>query len=1146
MRKEHDRLKRKKCLQVMTISILLIVMKIGTITANSVYSPYETLLTLNIRNKTLKEVFQEIESKSEYIFLYNDKAVNVNKRVDISIEGGTIKQVLDKILDSKTTKYRIDNRQVIVYSANSADANAGINNENTAAQGGAQSAHTIITGKIVDTSKEPLIGATVLKKGTKEGVATSIDGDFQILVKAGEPLPVLVVTYLGYKKKEVKVTKNEPLTIVLEEDATVLDEFVVVAGIFNKAKESYTGAAVKISSEELQAAGNHSVLTSIRNIDPSFNIVDNINIGSDPNKLPTITVRGSSSLPIDVRDVQSTNEYLREANQPLIIKDGFEINLKDLKDMDENQIENITLLKDANATALYGSRGSNGVVVITTKVPKSGRLQLTYKGSLDIEAPDLTSYNLMNAREKLMFEKASGLYETEDARNHQDLQNLYNRRKLDVERGVDTYWLKYPVRTGIGSKHSLGIEGSENSFRYAANLSYNNVTGTMKGSERNTLNGNMLFMYKVNKLTFKNNLEITHNKAAESPYGKFSDYGKLNSYWTPYDLEGNLQKELENYFYPSINRFSKVLNPLYNAFLPSNYTNGYLAVRNGFAVEWNVTPTLFFRGQFGITLEKNQADSYTCADHTSFDNYVGEDFARRGKYTLTTGNSSKYDGRLTLDYSKTFNEKHQVFAGFGGEIYEKIGETYVVTGEGFSILDMKFLGMALQYEKGRKPVGKESITRTAGVLMNTSYTYDRRYFVDFSGKYEGSSLFGANRRYAPNWSTGVGWNLYNESFLKDNAIIDVARFRLSYGITGNQQFPSFLAFTMYSNIFDPYDLGGFAYENWYGVALQGTGNKDLGWEQTYQYNLGTEWSLFNSRWRFNVDLYNKLTKDVIASVNLPYAGGFKNYSANIGEIENKGVEATTTVFILQDKRAGLSWSLTGSLAHNKNTLKKISNALEELNNSLLSQDSSINPSFLLQEGQSQNTIFAVPSKGIDPSNGREIYIKADGSETYTWDGKDQVPCGAKDPKISGIINTAVRYKGINLGVYFFYRWGGYDYNHSLASKVENINPYDNADRRALYDRWKEPGDIAFFKSVKDLTLTNATSRFVMKDNTFVFQTINLGYDFPAQWVKKHFQMEYLSIKGYLEDIMYLSTIKRERGLDYPFSRKFSVSLTARF
>lgn len=201
---------------------------------------------------------------------------------------------------------------------------------------------------------------------------------------------------------------------------------------------------------------------------------------------------------------------------------------------------------------------------------------------------------------------------------------------------------------------------------------------------------------------------------------------------------------------------------------------------------------------------------------------------------------------------------------------------------------------------------------------------------------------------------------------------------------------------------------------------------------------------------------------------------------------------------------------------------------------------------MFKEGESINTIYAVKSKGIDPSNGREIYIKADGTETYTWDPKDKTAVGINLPKYQGNLNTSVRFKGVTLNAVFSYRFGGQMYNHTLVNKVENIYPYDNADKRVLYDRWKKPGDKAFFKSVADRTTTNATSRFVMDENTLDLRTVSLGYEFPIEWIKKNIGLEYLSLTGYTEDLFYISTIKQERGLSYPYSKKFSLSVTARF
>jgi TonB-linked SusC/RagA family outer membrane protein len=990
-------------------------------------------------------------------------------------------------------------------------------------------------GRVIDDKGEPLAGVSILLKGSTVGGVSIDDGSFSLPLPEGIKEPVYIFSYVGMEKKEVAYT-GKYLEVVLQGEE-ILDE-VVVTGIFNKSRESYTGAATTITAKELEIAGNRSILSSIRNIDPSFNIADNITIGSDPNRLPSITMRGASNLPVSLSDLQDESS-LRLANQPLIIMNGFEISLERLLDMDDNQVESITLLKDASATALYGTRASNGVLVVKTRTPKTGKLQFTYKGNLNIEAPDLNSYNLMNALEKLEYEKAAGLYKSPSVIITQDLEDLYNQRKLDAERGVNTYWLKYPVRTGVGSRHSLDVEGGEGSLRYGMNLSYNNVAGTMKGSKRDAFNGGMLLMYNVSNLSFQNDLQITYTDARNSPYGSFSTYGKVNSYWTPYDSDGNITKVLEDYQYLNIGITSKVYNPLYDALLPSKNTNNYLQLTDNLSAEWRILPELFFRGRASISSVRSRSDVYTSAENTMFDEYIDEDVERKGRYVYGTGNSFRYEGQATVNYSKLFSDVHQVFVGGGWTVSEEKSESYSVTGEGITLLNMDFLGMTSKYQKDGRPSGSESIRRSSNFVLNGNYTYDRRYFVDINGAYEGSSQFGTNKRYAPFWSTGIGWNLNNEKFLRDSKIINTARLRFSYGITGSQSFSPYLALLTYQG------FGGKNYQNWFGSYLMALGNEDLGWQQTDQYNAGMELELFDKRIRLNVDAYSKITDNLLTLIDIPTAGGSRGYIANIGKVENKGIEISFNAFVLQNREHRLFWSVGGTLVHKKNIIREISNSLETLNDELLSQ-SSVNPSFLYKEGESLSTIYAVRSKGIDPSNGKEIFIKADGSETYIWDARDKVACGVEEPKVLGTLNTTFRYKGLYLSAYFTYRTGGQIYNSTLASKVENVYPYNNLDRRALYERWKTPGDIAQYKGVNDFSATNATTRFVMDENSLRFQTLSVGYDFPAEWTKKYLSIPYLSVRGYMEDLVYLSTIKRERGLDYPFSRKFSVSLTFRF
>ena len=1086
-------------------------------------------VTLDVKDMPLREVFKLVKTQTGANFIYSEIEIQKASNVTLKFENLPLKTALERIFKDQPYTFEIQGDIVVVKPANQ----KSVNQE--------KQKISVIKGKVVGEDGLPIPGVNILLKGTMIGVLSDADGVFKMEVPAMDDI-VVVFSFVGMKTQEIAYKGEANLQVVMKDDVTEVDE-VVVTGIFKKAKESYTGAVTTITAKDLAMVGNRNVLSSIRNIDPSFNIVDDINMGSDPNRLPNITVRGTASMDVSMRELQTENQDDKiSPNLPLFIMDGFEISLQQMMDLDESRVESITLLKDASATAMYGTRGANGVVVITTKRPEAGRLTIYYRGSLNIEAPDLTSYNLMNAREKLMFEKAAGLYTTENASSEQSLIDLYNSRLKEVERGVDTYWLKYPVRTGVGHRHSLSLEGGSEDFRYSVGLGYNNVAGAMKGSERNTFNGNMFFSYQYKQFRFQNDLQVTFNTAKNSPYGSFSEYGQVNSYFKPYDDEGNLLMILEDYVYSSmgtLNSVNLVYNPLWNAYLPSIDEEKYTQIRNNFAMEWTIMPGFVFRGRFSVSKQHDRSDKYISAKHTKYLEYEEKDAPRKGEYTYGTVESLKYDAELTLNYTKLFNDVHQLYAGLSYNVAEDKSEEYRFKAEGIANPTMDFLGMASAYEKDGAPYGNESFARRLGGILNVNYTYDRRYFIDLSGKIDGSSRFGADKRHALFWSAGMGWNLHNEAFMKNNNILNVARLRLSYGSSGSQAFNPYQALTTFK------DYGNIYYKGWNGVHMIALGNSDLGWQTTKQLNIGIETELFGGRVRVNADVYHKQTDDLLSDITLPSSAGFDTYKANVGKVVNKGVELVLNAYLIRNTQREILWSVGGTLAHNKNEIKKISNSLDFLNNELMKEENA-NPSFLYKEGQSMNTIFAVRSMGIDPSNGQEIFVKQDGQLTYDWDAKDKVACGVAEPKIWGNLNTMVRYKDFTLNVIFGYRYGGQQYNSTLVSKVENIYPYYNTDRRALYDRWKTPGESALFKGVQDFSSTKASSRFVMDENTLECRSISLTYDMDEVWCRRHLGLNYLSVAGYMEDVFRLSSMKQERGLAYPFARKFSLSLTARF
>ena len=405
-----------------------------------VYSQQYTL-DLHLKQTSLEEVFNRIEAQTGLKFLYNTLLIDSKGKVNVEARQEDIHKVLDELLTPLGLTYVLNSNHVVVKKTDSAVPQEKM----------------IIKGKVTDSKGNPLPGVTIRLKGTNIGGVSDNDGHYELTLPTGTD-PTLVFSFVGMLSQETKYTGQRELNIILHENVSEMEE-VVVTGIFTKAKESYTGAVTTITSKDLQRVGNRNILSSIRNIDPSFNIIENLEYGSDPNRLPDVTMRGRTSMDVNVRDLQEDANTQSSANMPLFILDGFEISLQRMMDMDQELVESITLLKDASATALYGSRGANGIVVITSKRPEPGKLRVSYRGTVNIEAPDFSSYNLMDAAEKLEYERLANLYRSSYNDTQLKLDQLYNQRKIDVERGVDTYWLKYPVRTGVGSRHSLRIDG---------------------------------------------------------------------------------------------------------------------------------------------------------------------------------------------------------------------------------------------------------------------------------------------------------------------------------------------------------------------------------------------------------------------------------------------------------------------------------------------------------------------------------------------------------------------------------------------------------------------------------------------------------------------------------------------------------------
>lgn len=1081
-------------------------------------------INVDYKNAVMKDILTDLTNKTGIEFLYNQDEVKQVKPQTFLMKQMTVKEVLDRCFKETNLGYKFT-EGMIVITANRTPQKVEL---------------VKIRGKVTETGNIPLMGATVVIKGTTIGVTTDQNGRYELSAANTKDL-VLVVSFLGMKTQELKVNPDKTEYNVELQPDNVQMEDVVVTGIFNKNRDAYTGAVTVVTEKELKAFGNKNILVSLANIDPAFNMLADNEWGSDPNRLPEVQLRGAANIS-GLENLQDNAKA--DLNTPLIIMDGFEISLQRLMDLNEGEVASVTLLKDGSATAIYGSRGANGVIVVTTKEPEAGKLKLSYTGNLNIEIPDLTEYHLLNARDKLELEYRSGYYSSSwDANRELRLKQKYSDLLAEIERGVNTYWLSKPLQTGVGQRHSLNLGGGDKSFRYTVSLQYNNIVGVMKKSERNTFNGGIDLLYSHSDLIFKNNIQVGINKATDSPYGKFSDYTKLNPYWKSYDDDGKLIKifDTDGNFWRG---WAKIpVNPLYNATLNTIQTTDYFNITNNFSIEWRPLKGVILRGKMGVSAQFDDSDNFKPANHTDFedDEYKkGDGIFRRGRYIYSTGKTLNYDASLTFSYSNLWAEKHLVYMGLNYDISDRRSRMYEFAVEGFVEETLDFLSVALQYQKNGKPTGRESRTRRIGLLGNVNYSYDSRYYVDGAFRMDGSSQFGTDRRFAPFYSIGAGWNLHNEKFMENVGIIGRLKLRGSYGQTGSQKFNAYQAKAVYT-----YYLND-RYFRWMGSYQKALANPDLAWQKTDKWNAGMEADFFNNRFRIVADYYLERTSNLLSSMDLPYSSGFTSYVQNVGKLQNKGFELKISGFLIRDTERRMTWSLTGAIAHNEDKIIKLSEAMKA-ENEKLALEKSFNPANIIREGDSPNTIYAVPSLGIDPSNGKELFLKKNGEVTYIWAAEDQVACGLRQPKYRGTFSTMFRYGNFSTNFSFAFRLGGKLYNSTLASRVENADKKYNVDERVYKSRWKEVGDRTFFKGINDESGTYATTRFVQQEKTLSCQNINITYDFQYKaWLKKYVGMEVLTFTGNISDLFYWSTVRQERGLSYPFSRRFSLSLTAIF
>lgn len=1070
-------------------------------------------VTVEAKDITLNELLSEIRKQTGYDFVFSSSKLNFDRKVSPKFKDATLATVLNNYFNAtEGVVYIIKNNNILFIDEDKID-------------------YRTVQGRVLSAqTKQPIEGATVALREKKISTKTDSKGNFSLRVP--QYAQGIDINFMGYKSTYIPLTSATRYQVELHESAEDLEE-VVITGIFNRSAESFTGATTTISGEEIKKINTNSVLAAISAVDPAFRLVASNQFGGDINRMPEVQMRGQNSFP------NMSGELSNSPNEPLFILDGFQVGLQRVVDLDMNLIQSVTLLKDASATAIYGSRGANGVMVITTVPPAAGKIQVTFNNDFRLTTPELSVYNLLNAAEKLDFEKRAGYYTGETNLMNYFREVHYNARYKNVLQGIDTDWLKVPTQVGKSNRSSLRLQGGDQIFRYGIQFTADLQQGVMKGQDRNNYSGQIDLSYNLDKFRFMNSLRVFQNKANMSPYGSFRQYVGMNPYFSPYDDKGLVKPLLEEiYYHPSYEPYITV-NPLYNTKLHSVNKTEYFGVTNNFSVRYSIRPSLFIESSISVTKQLNDADQFFSANDSRFSKIA--DPGRRGSYTKQNGKTFSYESMTTINYNLR-QGKSQFFSMAGFNAASSKNEFYQIVAEGFPYDRLDNLLFANQYQKNGRPSGDESTLRRVGLVYSGNYSYDNRYLVDLSVRRDGSSQFGTDKRFGTFWSTGIGWNIHHERFLKDNTNVNKLRLRANYGSTGSLNIPAYAAQFRY--IFGV----SSSYYDELGAMLNNLGNYNLSWQNVYKLNVGMDATLLNDRLDLRLDVYKENTKDALTAVTLAPSTGFNNYSENLGELQNNGVEFSARYLLINQKAKGVLWSVNVNGFSNKNILKKISNKLKTANNDLDAANSKqIYPNILLQEGQSMKTIYAVRSLGIDPATGSEMYLTKDGEKTYNWNARDKVAVGIEQPKWIGNFGSNLIYKGFELNLIFNYQFGGQLYNYTLVDRVENLDIANNADRRAYELGWTKPGDVSLYKRIQSTpNETQATSRFVQDENTLKLTSASLGYNFYGKRFLKKLGINGLSITALTNDPFWWSSINIERGTDNPFARNYSLSLRASF
>ena len=1012
----------------------------------------------------------------------------------------------------------------------------------------------VLSGTITDAeTSERLIGANIYPEKQKGGgTVTNVQGQFRLTVPKGTQ--AILISYVGYETQRIdlrRLKNPSNLRIRLVPNSQITQE-VVVTGIQKRSTESFTGEYVRVSGDDLLKRNPNNLLMALQQFDPSFRVMENQEMGSDPNSMPEFRIRGDvqlgnngAGLERDAQQMQMfINGYANIPNMPLFVLDGFQVSIETIMNLEPERISEVVILKDAAATAIYGSKASNGVVVFETKKPLAGRLRFTYANNIGVTYPDLTDFNLMNAEEKLETEWKAGFFHTDNA----EQMNTYNRYRRYIEEGVDTYWLSQPLRTAITQRHTLSAEGGDDAFRYRLSASDMYMPGVMKGSSRDNKSLSLTLTYRYGKLNISNQTRVNSTTTKESPYGQFSRYAQLNPYYPIRDEEGKYTNILDSKAIAVGRSRINIYNPLYNTQFPNKEEGEIFTFSNQLSLEYAFLPNLRLMGEVSFSRGTSSRDKFVSPNNAEFISYGVVDIVRKGSYTKMNGTTTGITGNVSLSYNLTLG-KHMLTTFARAELSDNRGESITLVARGYPNDGMDEYLFGLD-KKSTVPSGNDSKNRSIGLIGQVGYMYDMRYSVDFSLRGDQASSFGSSGGLAPFWSVGTRWNVHKEKWFPTTLASNLV-LRASYGVTGSQPSQSFLGVPLLG--YGDYYL----YNGQWIRALQPTQNSNskLKWEEKHEYDVGVDFSVLNYRLNASVDYYYRLIKGLLYDYTVPSPPNlYTTTRANVGEMSNAGLELMVNAIPFRTK--DFEWNSTLTFSTNSNKLKSLSNDLYQTSSDYFMAGWIEEPvkteSHIVRIGHQVGDMYGFKVVDVD-EEGKWIYEDRNGAlvgyDDFSRAFEDKQIIGNGIPKWHLGFNNQFRYKHWDLAINMR---GAFGFQIINGSRMF----YENRSRQD-WNRLRSAYKPVYGKVVLNSLCSEEFNSYYVEDGDYwKIDNITLGYTFGqlGKYIKSlrlyGSVNNALTITGYEGIDPEVSSSGLAPGYDnrdtYPHTRAFTFGLNVTF